>query len=117
MVYPGPSEDLQAHAKEFSEDDDRYFITYPGEQYLLSFNLPGFKVESEATYFIRSKGYYIEWLRKEWLKRPQSDSLQNFELNDKTILHAAQLWASKRDEFEKKFYDLKVPLLQEVGHE
>ena len=42
---------------------DRYLITYPGEAYRLIFEIP----EGSWELFLESRGYYIEWIRRQWL--------------------------------------------------
>ncbi len=43
-------------------DDDDFWVTNPGESYYLYFNIIA-PQEKEVSIFVRSKGYYIEWLR------------------------------------------------------
>src|SRR5690606_27437702 len=44
---------------------DEYLVTFPGDEYTI-----GYPLSYTATheYFIESQGYYIEWMREEWLK-------------------------------------------------
>jgi len=46
-------------------DTTQYLVTYPGDEFRISF-----PVESSPSqqYFLESQGYYIEWMREEWLK-------------------------------------------------
>ncbi len=46
-------------------DPDQYLITYPGDSCRLEYILP----EDFASYelFLESRGYYLEWMRDEWL--------------------------------------------------
>ncbi len=39
-------------------------ITFPGDNYELKYRLPG---ECSYQFFIESRGYYMEWMREEWL--------------------------------------------------
>jgi hypothetical protein len=47
-------------------DSTRHLVTGPGDTYVLRYTLP----ESEAGYdlLLESRGYYLEWMREEWLK-------------------------------------------------
>jgi hypothetical protein len=45
-------------------DPARHLLTYPGDAYRLSFELP----EGDHELFLESRGYYYEWIRDEWLK-------------------------------------------------
>ncbi len=46
-------------------DPDQYLVNLPGTEYRLNFRLPD-AVNTEL--FLSSKGYYIEWMREDWLK-------------------------------------------------
>ena len=100
--------------RNLTSDDDKYLVTFPGEHYLATFDLPEAEGNRAHTYFIKSKGYYIEWIRKEWLSKSLNDTFVEFELNDETIIQTSKLWAMKKASFEKMFYDMKIPLLQEA---
>ena len=45
-------------------DTTQYLITYPGDEYLIHFKLPDSK---KYDFFLQTKGYYLEWMRDEWL--------------------------------------------------
>ncbi|MBD3629471.1 hypothetical protein [Cyclobacterium sp.] len=44
---------------------DGYLVTFPGEAYTLDY---GITYRKDREYFVESKGYYIEWMREEWLE-------------------------------------------------
>jgi hypothetical protein len=46
-------------------DDNRVVTTYPGDELVLGYELPA----SQRRYqlFLESRGYYLEWIRDEWL--------------------------------------------------
>lgn len=44
---------------------NKYLITMPGEDYLLTFKLPNENADYEL--FLYSKGYYLEWMRPQWM--------------------------------------------------
>jgi hypothetical protein len=41
-----------------------YLVTYPGDAYRIKYNIP----YENAELFLDSKGYYLEWIRDEWIK-------------------------------------------------
>jgi hypothetical protein len=43
---------------------DRQLVTMPGAEYRVSYRLP----EGELDLFLASRGYYLEWMRQEWLR-------------------------------------------------
>jgi hypothetical protein len=45
-------------------DTTRYLVTFPGDTYYLKYNLPE---DRDYELFLNSKGYYLEWMRDEWL--------------------------------------------------
>jgi hypothetical protein len=53
----------EARAKLLSSNDP--LVTFPGDAYTLVYRLP----EEAARYelFLETKGYYLEWMRTEWL--------------------------------------------------
>lgn len=87
--------------------DDRYLVTYPGESYLLKFKVNPEPEGRRRTYFLKSRGFYVEWLRREWLTQNDGEA-QRFELNDQAIMRTAQLWLAKKPRFEREFFESKI---------
>lgn len=50
---------------------DELLVTYPGDAYTLFFDLP----KGEHELFLESRGYYYEWMRKQWLAEEDADAL------------------------------------------
>ncbi len=98
------------YIEQIREKDDHYQVTYPGESYILKFRPEPVQEGMIRSYFLESRGFYIEWLRQEWLKKniTRANDLK-FELNDETIMKTAQLWLKKKHRFEEDFYQLKIP--------
>ncbi len=46
-------------------DTIRYLVTFPGDNYILNYKLDNNK---NYEFFLETKGYYLEWMRDEWLK-------------------------------------------------
>lgn len=53
---------------------DDYLVTYPGDEYKVKYKLPSVDVEL----FLDSKGYYLEWMRDEWVKEQNLRKLNQF---------------------------------------
>jgi hypothetical protein len=90
------------------EDDDEYLVTYPGESIDFGFVLPPLS-DARRTLFVDSKGFYIEWVRPEWIK--QRPDVVQFDPAD-VPLHRkrlAELWVEKKDRFERQFFDARIP--------
>jgi len=57
-----------------------YLVTYPGDAYRIKYNIP----YENAELFLDSKGYYLEWIRDEWVKE------QNFKKLNLMVSRPAQ---------------------------
>ncbi|MBS9523375.1 hypothetical protein KI659_05015 [Litoribacter alkaliphilus] len=44
---------------------DEYVVTFPGDEFTVLYPST---ITENTEYFIESKGYYLEWLREEWMK-------------------------------------------------
>lgn len=53
------------------KNEDAYLVTYPGDVYLIRYDLPF----TNAELFLDSKGYYLEWIRDEWVKEQSFSKL------------------------------------------
>lgn len=60
---------------------DSVLITYPGDRFFLNYKLP----EDFENYelFLQSRGYYLEWLRKEWLAEENPSKVYEMFFNSK----------------------------------
>jgi len=93
------------------QNDDQYFITYPAESYHLIFNVGDEPKGMNRTFFLNSRGFYIEWIRHNWLEFAESNEEKlTFQLNEASIIHAAKHWIAKKAEFEKQFFNSKIQL-------
>jgi hypothetical protein len=65
-LYVTKNDSINEKAYKDLSDTSNYLITYPGDKYSVFYELP----EDYSNYdlFVKSKGYYIEWYREEWLK-------------------------------------------------
>ncbi len=46
-------------------DDSKLLVTYPGDEYAIHYTLP--QDDQDYELFLDSQGYYLEWMRQEWL--------------------------------------------------
>ena len=92
--------------------DKEYLVTNPGESYYFHYYVTvdeGF----DKTYFIKSKGYYTEWLRGDWLS---TESLEySFDLFnvDQTITRLRESWLANRELMENEFFKSRIPLKED----
>jgi hypothetical protein len=94
-------------------DDDDFLVTNPGESYYLYYYVIT-APEKEVSVFIRSKGYYIEWLRGSWLTENRRD--YQFQLLDfkKTIHQLKKSWLDDRELLEQEFFHSRIPLQEDI---
>lgn len=102
--------DVHAAQKLLRSDED-YLVTFPGDAYRLTFELPPPAEGKLRSYFVRSRGYYIEWLRQSWLTHAQSDSGEPaFEMGDDVLRRTAAKWLARRTDFERSFFASRLTI-------
>jgi hypothetical protein len=91
------------------EVDDDYLITYPTDVYHAIYPVPDKQPDLHRTYFLKSQGYYIEWIRREWFTSTEDDTRKTgLNLDDDTVIRTARIWKSKKATFEKDFFSSKI---------
>ncbi len=92
-----------------SKDDQDYLITFSGDQYLLDFELPILTEDETNELFVYSKGYYLEWIRKEWLFEKDIKQLNRMMLmHKKTWRNLAHEFKEVEADMENTFWNSKV---------
>jgi hypothetical protein len=81
---------LEANPLQKLKNSNEYLVTYPGDKYRISYSLPF----NNAELFLDSKGYYLEWIRDEWVKE------QNFRHLNLMINKPAQFLRKSAGEFK-----------------
>lgn len=56
----------ELEARSLLLDSARILVTFPGDSYSLHYKLPDAHTRYE--FFLESRGYYLEWIRKEWIE-------------------------------------------------
>jgi hypothetical protein len=91
-------------------DDENYFINYPGGSYELTFNVGQGNMELDRSWMLSSKGYYVEWLRKEWLEPGNNQKLEEeINLDDNLVKTLYHRWEDRKENFEANFFETMVP--------
>jgi len=88
-------------------NDGRYLVTTPGVCRYLTFRPEPTPAGLEREYFVRSGGYYLEWLRNEWLR---SEPLGWFQPRDQALTELGVRWLEKKPELERRFFEARVPV-------
>jgi hypothetical protein len=83
--------------------DETYLITRPGESVQLGFDLGESK--QSRTFFLASEGYYMEWMRSDWLAE---EHRRKFEPTAHTLVQSLEIYAQKRDTYREQFESIKV---------
>lgn len=82
-----------------------YLITYPGDEYRFTYALPPSHGAASYALFIRSRGYYYEWMRGEWLAEQNPQMIALFALQPSAALRrlAPSFKAAERG-FDQSFW-------------
>jgi hypothetical protein len=91
-----------------NDDDGDYLVTYPGEWMDLSFDLPP-GAGMQRTLFLDSKGYYVEWVRPEWVR--ERSQVAGFDISEPEAIRnrLAQIWVARKPAFENQFFQYRIP--------
>jgi hypothetical protein len=90
------------------DPDGRYLETRPGQRFFALFDVGPEPEEGTRTFLLSSQGYYTEWVRGEWLRRPAPGA---FVPSDEALLEALRLWRDRKTAFERTFERNRVPVL------
>jgi hypothetical protein len=88
--------------------DDRYVETTTGGSLAARFAVEPAGPEIARTFFLASQGYYLEWLRREWLATGRDSSA--FAPGRPALLDAVRRWRATQDETERRFYATRAPV-------
>ncbi len=87
--------------------EDNYVISMPGDEFTFKYKFP----ESEKDYelFLKSRGYYLEWMRSNWIKDKNLIKLwQMIEQPKKYLKSEAQNYKLYEAEMEEQFWNSKI---------
>ena len=91
-----------------SRPDRDYFITYPGTSAILEFLPEATGSGNASTYLLATQGYYVEWMRPEWVRRAQEDP--PFHTGPGAVEILMDAWLKKRETMEKEFFESRIPV-------
>ncbi|PAP77692.1 hypothetical protein [Rubrivirga marina] len=84
-----------------------YATRGPGSVFHAMFRPPAAAPGRGQTFFVSSQGHYIEWMRPDWLRRPDRG---RFVPNDSTLVAAIGTWRRLRHDYEARFESSKLPV-------
>ena len=88
-----------------AQPDETYLITRPGDSVQLGFDVG--ESEHARTFFLVSEGYYMEWMRSEWLTQ---EHRRKFVPSQDALIRSLKLYAQQRDTYRERFESIKVPV-------
>lgn len=87
-------------------NDDSLLVTIPGDKYFLHYNLP--QDTDDYDLFLESQGYYIEWMRKEWMKEENPAMVYRMFFNTRQYFKdIAPQFKEIESEMEESFWSSK----------
>jgi hypothetical protein len=101
VVEPRALEDLR-------RADDRYVQTTPPQRFTVDFDVGAAPAGSARTFFIASQGYYIEWVRGDWMSGLRDTT--TFRPGDVALLRTLRSWAAQKESLERRFYRTRIPV-------
>jgi hypothetical protein len=87
--------------------DSRYLQTSPGQRFSAVFR-PDANPGEARTYFLAAQGYYMEWVRPNWLRGPRADHA--FVPSDTALVQALGRWRMSQDSLEALFATTRIPV-------
>jgi hypothetical protein len=84
-------------------DPQRTLVTMPGDRYRIRFRLP----DPDAGYhvFLESRGYYLEWIREEWMRETDPQQVVRLMLDPAAMLKAmAPAFKQQESSMESVFW-------------
>lgn len=107
-VVQDPLGEARADVLEAIRDaDDRFVVTQPAERFFVEFQgaMPG----TPRTYLLGAQGYYIEWMRADWLREATGEG--PFDPASVRPSELLREWHMQRDSMEELFYSTRIPVV------
>ena len=102
-------------ALESIKDPMKYLISMPGDEYTFHFEFPEYK---NYETFLYSKGYYLEWMRNDWIKDKDLLILRLMVKNpDKYFRKQASEYKLYETIMEQEFWNSKIDTKTFTYHE
>ena len=99
--------EMPALAEQLATTDLRHAVRGPGSVFHAAFRPTPAPDGQRQTFFVSSQGHYIEWMRPDWLRRPDQG---RFVPNDSTMVSAIGTWRRLRADYEARFESSMLPV-------
>ena len=101
-----PENIFRSNVTNLLKNPDSVLVTFPGDKYFINFELPDNYTEYDL--FIESQGYYLEWMREEWLHEENSQKVKQMFFNPKKYFkEMASEFKKIENEMEEQFWSSK----------
>lgn len=98
---------------DIANDDDKYLLSFPGNIFNFKYELPELADQHEYELFLSSKGYYLQWIRTDWIAGKNLPKLRKMLRNDtKTWRDLAQEFKTMEQDMESVFWNSKYYNIQ-----
>jgi hypothetical protein len=88
-------------------DPERYLLTYPKDAYDLHFRLPADFAAYEL--FLSARGYYVEWIRQQWLQEENKVNAAEVFLEPRRVLRRlAPVYKRMEADVERIFWQSRI---------
>jgi hypothetical protein len=94
-------------------DDGKYLETDPGDSYRVTYDIAPARNEA-TTLFVRSKGYYTEWVRGEWVRTVPGRYRFDLYQIDATMKELSATWLRDRTTMESQFFRNRIPVADDL---
>jgi hypothetical protein len=88
--------------------DTKYLQTNPGQRFYVDFPTGPPLAGQRRSFLLSSQGYYTEWIRGSWIQN--ATTTVPFKPGDDAVLIALKKWSTSRIDFEKRFFNSRVPV-------
>ena len=111
---------LKAQADDYKTVDfsgkNNILLSLPSDKFKITFNTK--KPLNKQQLFLKSEGYYLEWIRDEWAKDSEPNKLRELILFPKRYLkNEAKSYSELEFELEQDFWNSKIESLNLDNHE
>ncbi len=91
-----------------ASDDEVFLTTEPGEAYEITYELSA--GDRPVTAFVKSNGYYVEWIRGDWIRLRESGYRFDLYRLPEVLTRLRESWLANREEMETRFFETRIPL-------
>ena len=99
----GSGGDQRQDVRDFlNATDDRRLLTQPGDRFFAEFDVGTTSGSDDArTYLVAATGYYVEWVRPNWIATATDTLPFSSRTTTREVLHS---WIESRDSLERHFF-------------